>query len=471
MAIAGSAAFKGKVTSDSRRVGDGDVFVAVKGTHSDGHKFVGDAAAKGAAYIVCQEPVEAGGVPTVCVEDSAASLGLLAQQRLGNPSARLTNLAVTGTNGKTTVSFLVRSVIRTAGSKCGMIGTIVYDTGGDSVDAPLTTPDAVQLAELAKKMTEEGVGFMMIEASSHALAQKRLAGVDFTAAAFTNLTGDHLDYHKSTEQYLAAKTLLFTSLPCHATAVLNAQSPYSNQIAAQTKTRILWYAIDAQSDIVAHVESMDASGTVFSLSFAGRQVRVATSLIGAHNISNHLAAAGLCIGAGFDLETIARGLSALKSVPGRLEPVDCGQDFAVLVDYAHTDDALRNVLTTVRNLKPGNLTVLFGCGGDRDKTKRPRMAKVAEELADRIIVTSDNPRTENPGDIIKDVLAGFTEPTAGNIVVEPDRRKAIRLALEGAGSGDIVLLAGKGHETYQIIGTEKTDSDDRRIAREFLASR
>ena len=468
MAMVGSPAFDGKITADSREVRSGDIFVAVSGTQLDGHDFIGQAIDNDAAYVVCEKPVDLPEVQVLIVDDSAAALGLLAQQSLGNPSARLTNLAVTGTNGKTTVSYLVRSVIQTAGKKCGLIGTIVYDTGTDAADAPLTTPDAVQTAQLAQKMVADGAEFMMIEASSHALSQNRLAGVDFTAAAFTNLTGDHLDYHKTTEEYLVAKTKLFTQLPSHATAILNAQSPASKEIAHETRTRILWYAIDEKADIVAHIDSMDASGTVFTLYFDTQDQQVRTTLIGKHNVSNHLAAAGLCLATGFDLKTIADGLSALRAVPGRLEAVDGGQDFTVLVDYAHTDDALANVLGTLKPLKKRNLTVLFGCGGDRDKTKRPRMAKVAEMLADRIIVTSDNPRTEDPDAIIADILEGFADPNADHITVEPDRRRALGLAINNAQTGDIILLAGKGHETYQIIGTEKIDFDDREIAAEFI---
>jgi UDP-N-acetylmuramoyl-L-alanyl-D-glutamate--2,6-diaminopimelate ligase len=317
-------------------------------------------------------------------------------------------------------------------------------------------------------MLDSGAEYMAIEASSHALSQGRLSGVDFTAAAFTNLTGDHLDYHKTLEDYLAAKTLLFSNLPVHATAILNKQSPASEKIAARTRCRILGYAVNEPADITGWIDSMDMRGTVFSIEFNRLRCQVKTPLPGTHNVSNHLAAAGLCLGAGIDLPTIARGLSAMKCVPGRLDPVDAGQDFAVLVDYAHTDDAMQNVLHTLRPLCKGKLIVLFGCGGDRDKTKRPRMAKVAWDMTDQIFVTSDNPRTEDPLRIIDDILGGFPEPSDSRITVEPDRRKAIEIALRTARTGDIVLLAGKGHEDYQILGTTKIHFDDRQIAREIL---
>jgi len=468
LALVGSPSFEGAIRADSRRVGPGDVFVAVKGTHADGHDFIAQARRNGASWIVCQDPAKSSGKDVVVVADSASALGLLAQQNLGNPSAQLTNLAVTGTNGKTTVSYLVRSVIEASGNRCGLIGTIVYDTGTVTADATLTTPDALLIARLARKMADDGADFMVIEASSHALSQNRLAGVDFTAAAFTNLSGDHLDYHKTAAEYLAAKMRLFTQLPCHATAVLNAESPAAAQIAQNITNRIFWYGIDTDTDISAHINSMDAGHTLFTLSFNGDRELVRSPLIGRHNISNHLAAAGLCLAAGFDLAGIAKGLSSLKSVPGRLEPVDCGQDFTVLVDYAHTDDALRNVLTTLRPLTKNNLTVVFGCGGDRDRTKRPRMARVAEELADSIFVTSDNPRTEDPLAIIQHIVEGFSSPDAEKIIIQPDRGKAIEEAIASARRGDIVLIAGKGHETCQIIGTERVDFDDRDCARRCL---
>jgi len=414
---------------------------------------------------------------------------------------------------------------------------------------------------MTAEMVENGAEYMVIEASSHALSQNRLAGVNFKAAAFTNLTGDHLDYHKTEEDYLAAKTILFAGLAPDAVAVLNKQSPHAKLIAEQTQAKILWYAIDDQADITAHIKSMDTAGTAFTLEYAGQRQTVKTPLLGLYNVSNCLAATGLCLAAGFDLEAIARGLSALPTaggIPGRLEKVDWPGDFTVLIDYAHTDDALKNVLATLKPLCKGRLITLFGCGGDRDRTKRPRMAKVAEEYSDLVVVTSDNPRTERPEDIISEIVAGFrnggqttddrrqtpapkgtddggqtaedgrlplrgrttddrgqmtddgrrkaddrkqtTEdggrtpaprgtsdtrlPPGGHptyacpqgdirhtITVEVDRKKAIRLAIDMARKDDIVLIAGKGHENYQIIGTKKSHFSDKEIAQECLAQR
>lgn len=454
-----------RVCGDSRKVQAGDVFVAVCGTQADGHDYIKKALADGAEHVVTQRPIE--GADCVVVADTAMALGLLAQASMDNPNSKLTNLAVTGTNGKTTVAYLVRSIIEYTGAKCGLIGTIEYHNGQTAVAAPLTTPDAVTISQAAREMVDNGADYMVVEASSHALSQKRLAGISFTAAAFTNLTGDHLDYHKSEDDYLDAKTLLFTGLPPHGLAILNAESDEAHTIAEiiEPAIRTLWYGIDREVDINAQVHHMDAGGSEFSIVFENDSETVFTRLPGRHNIQNCLAAAGLCLGAGIGLDDIAAGLSALQTVPGRLQLVssetadECG--IRVFVDYAHTDDALRNVLRTLKPLCEGRLIVLFGCGGDRDKTKRPRMAKVAEEFADRVVVTSDNPRTENPEMIINDILAGFSETTRGQtLFVEPDRAKAIRFAIRQAKADDIILLAGKGHEDYQIIGTDKRHFSD-----------
>jgi len=465
------------VRIDSRCVRAGDVFVAIEGANCDGHEFIGRAVGGGAKYIVHANGWTApdslrsrDGLQFIPVSHPARAAGVLAQAAEGDPGARLTNLAVTGTNGKTTVTFLVRSCLEAAGHRCGLMGTVVYDTGGQATPSALTTPDCLTVADAQRQMVDAGAKYMVIEASSHALFQDRLAGVNFAAAAFTNLTGDHLDYHKTPESYLAAKTLLFSALGPEATAVLNRQAPESRSIAGATKARICWYAVAEPADLVARVESMTVGGTDFTLEYEGRRAPVATPLVGRYNVSNHLAAAGLCLAAGLDLTTVATGLSSLEAIPGRLEKIP-GGDFAVIVDYAHTDDALENVLATLKPLCRGRLTVVFGCGGDRDKTKRPRMARVAERWADAIVVTSDNPRTEDPDVIIRDILAGFESPASDRVTVEPDRRKAIELAIENARPGDVVLLAGKGHETYQIVGTTKYDFSDHDVARQCLGER
>ena len=460
------------IRTDSRLVKDGDIFVAVKGTAYDGHDFTDKALVNGARYIVCQQDKQSSisnsRYEFIVVDDTTEAAAILAQATGGNPASQLINLAVTGTNGKTTVAFLVRSIITRAGHKCGLLGTVMYDTCSDSIhEAPLTTPDCLDIAAKQKEMVENGAKYMVIEASSHALSQNRLAQIGFKAAAFTNLSGDHLDYHKTKEDYLAAKTRLFSALAPDAVAVLNKQSPEAEFIAGRTGAGLLWYAVDEEADVTAHIESMDITGTVFALEYTGQFSIVRTPLPGLYNVSNCLAAAGLCLAAGFDIETIAAGLSTSKTIPGRLEKIE-GGDFSVIIDYAHTDDALKNVLTTLKPLCKGNLRVLFGCGGDRDKTKRPRMARIAEELADCVIVTSDNPRTEEPKDIINDIVTGLENPNSKTIEIEPDRKKAIELAIKSAGKDDIVLIAGKGHEDYQIIGTNKFHFSDKEITQEYL---
>ncbi|MBN2020228.1 MAG: UDP-N-acetylmuramoyl-L-alanyl-D-glutamate--2,6-diaminopimelate ligase [Sedimentisphaerales bacterium] len=461
---------------DSRLVKPDNVFVAVKGPNLDGHDFIPQALANGAKFIVCQNPSSSvipaqAGIQFIHVPDSSFAFAQLAQAANGDPASKLTNLAVTGTNGKTTVTFLVRSCLRAAGCKCGLIGTVTYDTGLESSPADLTTPDPLTIARMQARMLEAGDKFMVIEASSHSLDQNRLTAIDFKAAAFTNLTGDHLDYHKSTENYLAAKTKLFHPLSSDSIAIINKQSPYAQRIADITKAGLLWFALDEPADLSAHIDSIDISGTIFTLSYHNETIQIKSPLLGQYNVSNHLAAAGLCLAAGLDLKTIAEGLSSLAAIPGRLENVKPDAPFTVLVDFAHTDDALNNVLSTLKPLCKGRLVVLFGCGGDRDKTKRPRMAKVVENFADLVIVTSDNPRTENPDDIISQIVAGFKDPDSPKIKIEPDRRKAIAFAIESARKDDVVLIAGKGHETCQIIGRQKLPFSDKLIALDSLENR
>ena len=486
-----------RLCADSRLVKAGDIFVAMKGSVYDGHYFIGQALDRGAKYIVCQHGRRRKKYEIIIVDDSAKAAAFLAQAGRGNPASKLTNLAVTGTNGKTTVAFLVRSCIQNAGAKCGLIGTIIYDTVSATSQAVLTTPDCFAIAERQSQIVKAGSKYMVIEASSHALSQNRLAGIKFKAAAFTNLAGDHLDYHKTVADYLTAKTKLFEELLPDATAVLNKQSSAAIQIAQKTKAKILWYAIDAPAALTAHIESVNINGTTFVLEYDGQRQKVKTSLPGRYNVSNHLAAAGLCLAVGFDLETITAGLSVLQTIPGRLEKIkltaenaesaekelklkiSAGSvssavkevDFSVFIDYAHTDDALKNVLSALKPFCKAKLTVVFGCGGDRDRTKRPRMARVAEQLADFVIVTSDNPRTERPEDIIKDITVGFENPDSPTIIIEPNRKKAIELAINAAGKNDIILIAGKGHETHQIIGTQKFDFNDKAIAQECLRKR
>lgn len=459
-----------QVCIDSRAVRPGDVFVAIKGAHQDGHQFIGQAMANGARYIVCQQPSadKYHGVELIVVSDTATAAALLAQARLGWPSSRLINLAVTGTNGKTTVTYLVRHCLQKAGIKCGLLGTISYDAGNQISPAELTTPDALSIAAMQAQMLQAGCTHMVMEASSHALCQGRCAGIRFAAAAFTNLTRDHLDYHKDMDSYLAAKAILFDGLSNDAVAVLNADCSYSRFIASRTMARCIWYGLDHDTELRAFIEAMDSQGTTYNLQYKGQQVQIRSPLLGRHNISNHLAAAGLCLAVGIDLPVIKQGLEGLRVVPGRLERIQWAGPFDVIVDFAHTDDALRNVLATLRPICKGRLIAVFGCGGDRDQGKRPKMARTAQELADIVVITSDNPRTEDPAQIINQIISGLIDPDPGRVHVQPDRRLAIGWAIRTAASGDIVLIAGKGHESYQIIGRTRYPFSDQQVAKEFL---
>jgi UDP-N-acetylmuramoyl-L-alanyl-D-glutamate--2,6-diaminopimelate ligase len=458
------------ICTDSRAIRAGDVFVAIKGNALDGHAFITDAVRRGARYIVYEQPsdVSMPGIKAIAVDNGHRAAALLTQAAMGRPGSQLTNLAVTGTNGKTTVAFLVHHCLQVAGQSCGLISTIAYDTGQACTPATLTTPDCIMMAHMQAQMVQAGCRLMVTEASSHALSQDRLAGIDFSAAAFTNLSGDHLDYHHTEQAYLAAKTRLFTDLSGQATAVLNQQSPHARTIAQQTRAKLLWYAIDEQADLEGRIKSMDPRGTLYDLYYQGRHVQMHSPLLGRFNVSNHLAAAGLCITAGLDLHSIAQGLASLTSIPGRLERIDGPDDIMILIDYAHTDDALYHVLATLRPLCRGRLVTVFGCGGDRDRTKRPRMAAAAQAFSDKVLLTSDNPRTEPPQQIIDDILQGFSSDKRPQVTIEPNRRNAIAMALDQAQPRDIILIAGKGHETYQIIGDRKYPFSDKDVVQDIL---
>ncbi|NLF32608.1 MAG: UDP-N-acetylmuramoyl-L-alanyl-D-glutamate--2,6-diaminopimelate ligase [Planctomycetes bacterium] len=461
-----------RLTADSRQAGPGCCFVAVRGPSADGHDYIPAAVAAGASSVVCDAGYR-GPLPEAfaAVADTRPAVGPLAQALAGWPARRLTLLAVTGTNGKTTVAHLVRHVLGACGRPAGMIGTIGHDVGSATVQAANTTPGPVELADLMARMVQAGCAAAVMEASSHALDQRRACGLDFAAAAFTNLTGDHLDYHGTPERYGQAKARLFADLAPTATAVLNRDDPAWRIMAAPTAARVVTYGQGGGADLVARIAAMDASGSTFDILWDGRRAAVRTNLIGRHNIANLLAAAGLCLAAGEDLDAVAGALCRPIAVPGRLQAVPTGGPFQVVVDYAHTDDAIANVLATLRPLTQGRLIVLFGCGGDRDRTKRPRVARAVAGQADRIVLTQDNPRTEDPQRILDDILAGFDAAARARLTVQPDRREAIRLAIEAAAPGDMVLLAGKGHETYQIIGTTRHPFDDVQVAGEVLAAR
>ena len=449
------------ICEDSRQVRPGNLFVARPGTRSDGSRFLADAAARGAAAAITQTILPGAPLPQIKVPDANAAASALANLFHGSPAGKLRVLGVTGTNGKTTTTYLVRHILSKVNARCGLIGTVEIDDGRERREASMTTPAATEIAALLAAMRDKGCRACAIEVSSHALDQGRVAGIGFAGAVFTNLTGDHLDYHKTMENYAAAKARLFSSLAETAVAVVNADDKSSDLMVRDTQARIIRFGFGKTADYRARDIAVTSNGSNFILHTPDGRAEVNMQLIGRHNIENALAAAAL-VGETFGLSVhqIAAGLRDAQGAPGRLQAVRAGQPFAVLVDYAHTDDALENVLSALRPLTRGKLRVLFGCGGDRDRTKRPRMARTAEKLADALYVTSDNPRTEDPQSILDQIVAGFSPEGRDSIVVEIDRRQAIERVLSDAQAGDVVLLAGKGHENYQIIGTEKRHFDD-----------
>src|SRR5687768_11225885 len=451
------------VREDSRQVTPGDLFVARGGTKTDGAKYVADAKERGAVAVVCEAKIPNSPLPCVVVKDAGAAASVLANMFQSSPSAMMRVFGVTGTNGKTTTTYLIRHLLGKVGQRCGMIGTVEIDDGRTRREAEMTTPAACDIAQLLATMRDRGCRAAAMETSSHALDQGRVAGVQFAGAAFTNLTGDHLDYHKTMENYAAAKAQLFATLDAEAVAVVNADDKWSDRMIQDCCSRIIRFGFGKKADYRARDIAVTATGTHCILHTPDGRAEVSMPMIGKHNIENALAAAAL-VGevCGLSVHQIAKGLADCHGAPGRLQPVRAGQPFAVLVDYAHTDDALENVLAALRPLckGKGRLRVLFGCGGDRDRTKRPRMAKIAEKLADEIYITSDNPRTEDPKQILDQIVAGLSADTDKLVCVEHDRRMAIQRVLSDAAPGDIVLIAGKGHENYQILGKEKHHFDD-----------
>jgi UDP-N-acetylmuramoyl-L-alanyl-D-glutamate--2,6-diaminopimelate ligase len=466
---AGSSAVVTGIEEDSRLVRPGNIFVARAGTRTDGNRFVGQAIDRGAAAVVSTEPLPGLSVPVLVVENAGAAVSRLAHAFFGDPTESVRTVGITGTNGKTTTAYLLRHVLNHFDLRCGLIGTVEVDDGRKRWESEMTTPSAVEVARLMAQMRDAGCKACAMETSSHSLDQGRVAGVQYAGAAFTNLTGDHLDYHKTMDAYAAAKASLFRSLGPESVAAVNAGDPWSGRMIAQCPAKIFRYGFTADCDYRAVDPAVTAAGSRFVLHTPDGRAEVAIRLIGRHNIENALAAATI-LGEvlGLTVHQVAAGLKNAAGAPGRLQAVDAGQSFSVLVDYAHTDDALQNVLTALRPLTRGRLRVLFGCGGDRDRTKRPRMAACAERLADDVYVTSDNPRTEDPASILDQITAGFTagyRPT----LVETDRRRAIEQILSDARPGDVVLIAGKGHENYQILGSTKHPFDDAAECRRVIA--
>jgi UDP-N-acetylmuramoyl-L-alanyl-D-glutamate--2,6-diaminopimelate ligase len=461
------------VVADSRRCRAGSCFVAVHGTAQDGNRFIPAALAGGAVAVVGQDEAvlaSCGAAAWAAVEDARLAVAHLAQAIRGWPARRMICIGITGTNGKTTTAHLIREILIDAGYRPAMLGTITYETGQRKIEAATTTPDPITLADLMAEMVADGRTHLVMETSSHALDQRRTAGLEFRVGVFTNLTGDHQDYHGNMPAYLAAKRRLFEGLPAEAVAVVNRDDPAGEAIASGTAAKVCWYGLSPAADLWATIDRADASGTDFTFVQGQRRLKATTPLIGRHNVYNSLAAAAACEALGVDLGATAATLARFQRVAGRLQRVEAAAPFAVFVDYAHTDDALSNVLSALRPLTRGRLILVFGCGGDRDRTKRPRMAKVAEELADVVVITSDNPRSEPPEAIIEESLAGLTAAGRQRIVVEPDRRAAIGRAIAQAQPGDIVLIAGKGHENYQEVCGVKSHFDDVEVAAQAIGA-
>ncbi|MDB5318581.1 MAG: murE [Phycisphaerales bacterium] len=460
------------IQEDSRKISPGNLFIARPGAKSDGARFAADAQAKGAVAVVTQHPIPACTLPQVIVTDAAVASSILANCFAAHPSHALRVLGITGTKGKTTATFLLRHLLNKTKHPCGMIGTVEIDDGKTRREADQTTPSAIDVAAYLGAMRDHGCQAAGIEVSSHALDQGRVAGVQFAGAAFTNLTGDHMDYHQTMENYAAAKARIFESLDEDATAVVNHHDEWTWRMIRDCRARIVRFGFSEECDYRAADYKISSDGSHFILHTPDGRAEVHMALVGKHNIENALVASALaCEVFGLSVHQVAAGLKDAAGAPGRLQPVRCGQPFAVLVDYAHTDDALDKVLTALRPLCKGKLRVMFGCGGDRDRTKRPRMARVAQRLADVVYVTSDNPRTEQPEGILAEIRAGLTTNSAAGVIEEIDRRRAIERIIADAAPGDVVLLAGKGHENYQIIGTEKRHFDDAEEAARVLQSR
>ncbi len=457
---------------DSRRVQAGYLFFAFPGTRIDGRAFAAQAVEKGAVAILSESDAPSDfPAPWIKLIHGRQSLALMARRFYGKPDERIALTGITGTNGKTTTALAIDEMLRHHGKITGLVGTIVYRIGNEVRPAVNTTPESLDLVRLLAELEERGGSHCTLEVSSHALALGRVFGLSFHTAVFSNLTRDHLDFHGTMEEYFEAKQMLFDGAggPPPKAAVINADDPWTRKLRVSGDTRLMTYGFEEGADL--HVKAVDIGfrGIVLDVEHDGRLTRIESKLTGQFNVYNLLAAFGAGLTLGLEPAEAAEGLRDCIAVPGRFERVDEGQPFLVVVDYAHTDDALRNAIETARHLNPKRVITVFGCGGDRDRAKRPLMGETAAKLSDFVIVTSDNPRSEDPLAILNDALVGVRR-TETRHLLEPDREAAIKKALEEAGPGDIVLIAGKGHETYQILGDKTIHFDDREVARNLLRS-
>ena len=464
------------ITYDSRQAKPGFLFVAIEGFQNDGHNYINNAVANGAVAVVFQREISLPKhVSWVRVPDSRKALALLSAKFYNYPSRQVKLIGVTGTNGKTTTTHLIEAVHRAAGSRTGLIGTCYNLVGKEILSVEHTTPESTDLQALLSQMVDAGLGAVTMEVSSHALMLHRVEGCEFDIAVFTNLTQDHLDFHENMESYLAAKSVLFTGLKSEGSkggpkfAVINADDLAAGSLSELSGGQVFTYGMVNQADVMAENISIQASGASFTVVSKQGKVTVNLNLTGKFNIYNALAAYTVGLVSGFSPEVIKSALEGVKEVPGRFELMDEGQDFAVIIDYAHTPDGLENILNTAREFVRGKLITVFGCGGERDRTKRPMMGEISARLSDFSVITSDNPRSEDSDRIILDILVGVSRVAEReNYAIISDRRAAIKSALAKASSGDVVIIAGKGHETYQVIGNVRHPFDDREEARKAL---
>jgi len=456
------------ISCDSNSIAPGYLFAAIKGERADGHDFIDQAVVKGARAVIAQQDFSSKpSLAKVLVRDSKAALACICSAFFGHPAKSLQTIGITGTNGKTTVSYLIESILACAGHASAVTGTINYRIGNKVYAAVNTTPQADILQSFLQETVLAKSKYAIIEVSSHALIQHRVDCIEFAQAIFTNLSPEHLDYHGNLDNYFSCKSILFERLRASGVAVINLDDPYGRKLAKLVGSRVLSFAIDEPAQIRVRNLKLDISGSRFTAVTPRGSIEIESPLIGRHNVYNILAAIGAALVEKIDFSHIASGIKNFSAVPGRLERIDCGQDFLIFIDYAHTDDALSKVLQGLRQLGKNKIILVFGCGGDRDKSKRPRMGKVADELSDFIIITSDNPRSESPQQIASDIIEGI-DKNKNNYKVTLDRFQAIREAFSCAQSKDIVLIAGKGHETTQVFADKVTHFSDREAIGEIL---
>ncbi|MBI2620212.1 MAG: UDP-N-acetylmuramoyl-L-alanyl-D-glutamate--2,6-diaminopimelate ligase [Ignavibacteriales bacterium] len=463
---------------DSRKIERGDCFIAIRGAGVDGHRFTQEAIAQGAKVLILEDDAAVPdslcmhqGVVKVVVPDSRSALALLAANFYDHPSKRMRMIGVTGTNGKTTTTYIIKSILEASGEKVGLMGTIEYQMGTETIPASHTTPESLELNQMLARMAASDCSTVSMEVSSHALQQSRVHGINYQVAVFTNLTQDHLDYHGSMEEYFKAKKGLFDNLSRDAWTITNRDDDWGRAIFASTKSRTMSYGYESESDVRVAAADLSINGTSLAIDYRGDTLNFRLPLVGRFNVYNTLAAISVGLALDLPVDSIRQGIARLTTVKGRFERLSTPQGWTVIIDYAHTPDALEKCLRTIHDILPkssrGRIVTVFGAGGDRDKSKRPLMGRIVSELSDECVVTSDNPRSEDPQAIIDDIVRGIESRA---VRTEVDRRTAIEYALQKATSGDVIVIAGKGHEEYQVIRTERIHFSDREVVEAYLRS-